>query len=328
MGKTNLRKIGVFTSGGDAPGMNACIRAVVRTALYHEIEVVGIVRGYEGMINGDFVELIRSSVSGIIHRGGTILKSARSNRFLEKEFREIAYKNLKANNIDALIAIGGDGTFKGALQFNSEFPDIQIIGTPGTIDNDLFGTDYTIGFDTAVNTAVEAIDKIRDTADSHDRLFFVEVMGRDAGLIALHSGIASGAEDILIPETKTSLDDLVLKLKEGRKLGKQSSIVIVAEGDDAGGAFKIVEQIKPQLSEYDIRVTILGHVQRGGNPTALDRLQSSEMGMAAVEAIIAGKKNLMIGIQNRKIVEVPFEKATKQHPDIEEQMKKMLEILS
>jgi 6-phosphofructokinase 1 len=301
---------------------------VVRTALFNSIEVIGVVRGYEGLIEADFIPLNRSSVSGIIHRGGTILKSARSERFLKKEFRETAYKNLKDNGIDALVAIGGDGTFKGALQFHSEFPELQIVGTPGTIDNDLFGTDYTIGFDTAVNTAIEAIDKIRDTADSHDRLFFVEVMGRDAGLIALHSGIASGAEDILIPETKTDLSQLIEKLKDGRKLGKQSSIVIVAEGDDAGGAFKIVELIKPQLPEYDIRVTILGHIQRGGNPTALDRLQSSEMGMAAVESLIARKKNLMIGIQNRKIVEVPFEKATKQHPDIDEQMKKMMELLS
>jgi 6-phosphofructokinase 1 len=323
-----IKKIAVFTSGGDAPGMNACIRAVVRTVLHHGVEVVGIVRGYEGMINGDFIPMNRSSVSGIIHRGGTILKSARSERFFKKEFRQQAYDNLKKEGIDAVVVIGGDGSFKGALQFNSEFTDIAFVGTPGTIDNDLFGTDYTIGFDTAVNTAVEAIDKIRDTADSHDRLFFVEVMGRDAGLIALHSGLASGAEDILIPETKTNLNDLVVKLKDGRAKGKQSSIVVVAEGDDAGGAFEILKQIKPQLPEYDIRVSILGHIQRGGNPTALDRLQSSEMGLAAVEALLAGKRNIMIGIQNRKIVEVPFEKATKQHPEIEAGMKKMMEILS
>jgi 6-phosphofructokinase 1 len=324
---SKLRKIGVFTSGGDAPGMNACIRAVVRTALHHDVEVFGIVRGYEGMINGDFIAMERHSVSGIIHRGGTILKSARSERFFKKEFRQQAYDNLKKEGIEAVVVIGGDGSFKGALQFNSEFPDIAFVGTPGTIDNDLFGTDYTIGFDTAVNTAVEAIDKIRDTADSHDRLFFVEVMGRDAGLIAVYSGLASGAEDILIPETKTDLADLVNKLKEGRIKGKQSSIVIVAEGDDAGGAFEIVKQVKPQLPEYDIRVSILGHIQRGGNPTALDRLQSSEMGMAAVEALLAGKRNVMMGIQNRKIVEVPFEKATKQHPEIEPSMKKMMEVL-
>jgi 6-phosphofructokinase 1 len=328
MSQSKIRKIGVFTSGGDAPGMNACIRAVVRTAIYHGIEAIGIIRGYEGMIDGNFISLNRSSVSGIIHRGGTILKSARSERFFKKEFREVAYKQLKANNIDGLVAIGGDGTFRGALQLHSEFPDIHIVGVPGTIDNDLYGTDYTIGFDTAVNTAVEAIDKIRDTADSHDRLFFIEVMGRDAGLIALHSGISCGAEDILIPEIKTDLSGLVEKLKEGKKRGKQSSIVIVAEGDDAGGAFKIVEQIKPHLNEYNIRIAILGHIQRGGSPTALDRLQSSEMGMAAVEALINGKKNLMIGIQNKQIVEIPFEKATKQHPDISPQMKKMIEILS
>jgi 6-phosphofructokinase 1 len=324
---SKLRKIGVFTSGGDAPGMNACIRAVVRTALHNGVEVYGIVRGYEGIINGDFIAMDRSSVSGIVHRGGTILKSARSERFFKKEFRQQAYDNLKKESIEAVVVIGGDGSFKGALQFNSEFNDIAFVGTPGTIDNDLFGTDYTIGFDTAVNTAVEAIDKIRDTADSHDRLFFVEVMGRDAGLIALHSGLASGAEDILIPETKTDLTDLVNKLKDGRAKGKQSSIVIVAEGDDAGGAFEIVKKIKPQLPEYDIRVSILGHIQRGGNPTALDRLQSSEMGMAAVEALLAGKRNIMIGIQNRKIVEVPFEKATKQHPAIDDNLKKMMEVL-
>lgn len=324
---TKLRKIGVFTSGGDAPGMNACIRAVVRTAIFHGLEVMGIMRGYEGMINADFVPMLRSSVSGIIHRGGTILKSARSERFFKKEFRQIAYQNLQKHGIDALVAIGGDGTFRGALQFYHEFPHLRIVGIPGTIDNDLYGTDYTIGFDTAVNTAIAAIDKIRDTADSHDRLFFVEVMGRDAGLIALHSGIACGAEDILIPETTTSISSLIQKLKEGKKKGKQSSIVVVAEGDDAGGAFKIVEQVKPHLPEYDIRVAILGHIQRGGNPTALDRLQSSEMGMAAVEALRAGKKNIMIGMQHMQIVEVPFEKATKQHPEVSPSMRKMIEIL-
>jgi 6-phosphofructokinase 1 len=324
---SKINKIGVFTSGGDAPGMNACIRAVVRTALHYGIEVTGIIRGYEGIINGDFIQMNRSSVSGIIHRGGTILKSARSERFFKKEFRMQAYNNLKEEGIDALVVIGGDGSFKGALQFSSEFPDINIVGTPGTIDNDLYGTDYTIGFDTAINTAVEAIDKIRDTADSHDRLFFVEVMGRDAGLIALYSGIASGAEDILIPETTTDLSSLVKKLKEGKQKGKQSSIVVVAEGDDAGGAFEIMNQIKPLLPEYDIRVSVLGHVQRGGNPTALDRLQSSEMGVAAVEALLSGKRNIMIGILNRKIVEVPFEKATKQHSDIEDNMKKLISVL-
>ncbi len=324
---SNLRKIGVFTSGGDAPGMNACIRAVVRTALHQNIAVAGIIRGYEGMITNDIVDMEYTSVSGIIHRGGTILKSARSERFLKKEFREQAYQHLKKHGIDALVAIGGDGTFKGALQFHSEFPDLQIVGTPGTIDNDLFGTDYTIGFDTAVNTAVEAIDKIRDTADSHDRLFFVEVMGRDAGLIALHSGLAGGAEDILIPETKTDLNELTARIKMLRNKKKQSFIIVVAEGDEVGGAFEIAKQVKPMLSEYDIRVTVLGHIQRGGSPTALDRLQSSEMGMGAVEALLAGKKNIMIGIENRKIVEVPFEKAVKQHSAIDARMLSMMEIL-
>jgi 6-phosphofructokinase 1 len=325
---SKLNKIGVFTSGGDSPGMNACVRAVVRTAIYNNIEVVGIIRGYDGIINNEIIPLQRSSVSGIIQRGGTILKSARSHRFFEKEYRQLAYENLVKQGINALVAIGGDGTFKGALQFNAEHPDIKIVGTPGTIDNDLFGTDYTIGFDTAVNTAIEAIDKIRDTADSHDRLFFVEVMGRDAGLIALYSGLASGAEDILIPETKTDIYTLVEKLKKGENKNKQSNIIVVAEGDDAGGAFKIAEQVKPLLPDYDIKVSILGHIQRGGNPTALDRIQASEMGMAAVEALMAGENNLMIGIENKKIVHIPFEKATKQHPEIDKNMEKMMTVLS
>lgn len=325
---SKLNKIGVFTSGGDSPGMNACVRAVVRTALYNNIEVAGIIRGYDGIINNEIIPLQRSSVSGIIQRGGTILKSARSHRFFEKEYRQLAYENLVKQDINALVAIGGDGTFKGALQFNAEHPDIKIVGTPGTIDNDLFGTDYTIGFDTAVNTAIEAIDKIRDTADSHDRLFFVEVMGRDAGLIALYSGLASGAEDILIPETITDINTLVEKLKKGENKNKQSNIIVVAEGDDAGGAFKIAEQVKPLLPDYDIKVSILGHIQRGGNPTALDRIQASEMGMAAVEALMAGEHNLMIGIENKKIVHIPFEKATKQHPEIDKNMEKMMRVLS
>lgn len=325
---SKLNKIGVFTSGGDSPGMNACVRAVVRTALYNNIEVVGIIRGYDGIINNEIIPLQRSSVSGIIQRGGTILKSARSHRFFEKEYRQLAYENIVKQGINALVAIGGDGTFKGALQFNAEHPDIKIVGTPGTIDNDLFGTDYTIGFDTAINTAIEAIDKIRDTADSHDRLFFVEVMGRDAGLIALYSGLASGAEDILIPETKTDINTLVEKLKKGENKNKQSNIIVVAEGDDAGGAFKIAEQVKPLLPDYDIKVSILGHIQRGGNPTALDRIQASEMGMAAVEVLMAGEHNLMIGIENKKIVHIPFEKATKQHPEIDKNMEKMMRVLS
>lgn len=323
-----IKKIGVFTSGGDAPGMNACIRAVVRTAYRNNIEICGIVRGYEGLISGDIISLDRNSVSGIIHRGGTILKSARSKRFFEAEHRKTAYQNIQKAGIDSLVAIGGDGTFKGALQFYSEYPDLSIVGTPGTIDNDLFGTDYTIGFDTAVNTVVEAIDKIRDTADSHDRIFFVEVMGRDAGLIALYSGLASGAEDILIPETITDLEALAQKLIAGKVLGKTSNIVVVAEGDEAGGAFGIVNKIKPMLVGYDIKISVLGHIQRGGNPTALDRIQSSEMGMAAVFALLEGKKNIMIGIQNRKIVEVPFEKATKHHQEIKVNIKQMMDILS
>lgn len=325
---TKLRKIAVFTSGGDSPGMNACIRAVVRTATYYGIEVAGIIRGYEGMIDNDIISLSRTSVSGIIHRGGTILKSARSKRFFEKQHRETAYQNLKKHAIDGIVAIGGDGTFKGALQFNTEYPDVKIVGTPGTIDNDLYGTDYTIGFDTAINTAIEAIDKIRDTADSHDRLFFVEVMGRDAGLIALYSGLASGAEDILIPEIATDIDSLVNKLTSETNKTKKSNIVVVAEGDDAGGAMQIAEKVKPLLPDFDIRVSILGHIQRGGNPSALDRLQASEMGVAAVEALLQEKSNLMIGIVNKKITHIPFEKATKQHPEIDAAMKKMMSMLS
>lgn len=321
-----MKKIAVFTSGGDAPGMNACIRAIVRTAMYNNLEVAGIVRGYDGMIHNDFIKLDATSVSNIIHRGGTILKTARSNEFLSTAGREKAKQNLLNNKIDGVVAIGGDGTFKGAIAL-SEICSIPFVGCPGTIDNDLVGTDFTIGYDTAINTVVEAVDKIRDTAESHDRLFFVEVMGRDAGLIALRSGIAAGAEAILIPEIKTDLNDLINKLEKGRK-NKSSKIIIVSEHDDAGGALEIAEKIKSKLPFYDTRVTILGHIQRGGNPTAMDRVNSSRMGYAAVNALLNWKSNVMIGIVNKEICYTPFKNAVKHlqepHPDLV----KMMNILS
>ena len=253
-----MKKIAVLTSGGDSPGMNACLRAVVRTAIFHNLEVVGIMHGYDGMINNEFVNMDSKSVANIIHRGGTILKTARSKEFLTLEGRKKALANLQANNVEGMVAIGGDGTFRGALEF-SKISTIPVIGCPGTIDNDLLGTDFTIGYDTAINTVVDAVDKIRDTAESHDRLFFVEVMGRDAGLIALRAGIGVGAESILIPETKTDIEDLIKRLENGRK-NKSSKIIIVAEGDEAGGAFKIAEQVKKRLPDYDTRITILGHI--------------------------------------------------------------------
>lgn len=321
-----MKKIAVFTSGGDSPGMNACIRAVVRTAAFHNIQTTGILHGYEGMMDAEFVELTRSSVANIINRGGTILKTARSKRFMEAEGRKLALNNLKSAGIDGIVAIGGDGTFTGARVF-SEICDIPIVGCPGTIDNDLVGTDYTIGYDTAINTVMEAVDKIRDTAESHDRLFFVEVMGRDAGLIALRSGIAVGAEDILIPETRTDLNLLIEKLREGRKT-KTSKIIIVAEGDEAGGAFTVAEQVKKALPFYDTRVTVLGHIQRGGNPTCMDRVNSSRMGFAAVEALMNGKNGVMIGIVNNNITYTPFEHAIKHIQQIYPDYLRMMEILS
>jgi 6-phosphofructokinase 1 len=321
-----MKKIAVFTSGGDSPGMNACIRAVVRTAIYHKLEVMGITHGYDGMINNEFVSLDAKSVANIIHRGGTILKTARSKEFLTVEGRKKAAENLRKNNIEGVIVIGGDGSFKGALQFSQEC-DIPFVGCPGTIDNDLIGTDFTIGYDTAINTVVEAVDKIRDTAESHDRLFFVEVMGRDAGLIALRAGIGVGAESILIPETKTNVDDLIKRLESGRKT-KSSKIILVAEGDDAGGAFAIAEQVKKRLPYYDTRVTVLGHIQRGGNPTAMERVNASRMGFAAVEALMGGQKNIMIGIIDKEITYTPFENAVKHIQELNPDLMRMVGILS
>lgn len=307
--------------------MNACIRAVVRTGIYHNLEVIGIRRGYEGMIDADFIHMRSSDVSNIIQRGGTILKTARSSRFMTEEGRGIAAENLQKENIEAFVAIGGDGTFRGAAIFESEF-GFHIIGVPGTIDNDLFGTDYTLGFDTAINTAIDAIDKIRDTATSHNRLFFVEVMGRDAGFIALSTGIAGGAEAILIPETETDIDHLIEVLKKGWNRQKSSAIVIVAEGDEKGGAFEIARLVKEKFNYYDTRVSVLGHIQRGGNPTVRDRLLGSRLGVAAVEALMKGKTNCMAGQINDDVRFTPFHRATKHHMQINRQMLRLVEILS
>jgi 6-phosphofructokinase 1 len=321
-----MKKIAVLTSGGDSPGMNACIRAVVRCGIYNELEVTGIMHGYEGLIDGKFISMNSESVSGIIQHGGTILKTARSKRFMTAEGMKLAYENLKKENIEGVVAIGGDGTFRGAVEFNKSH-DLPFIGIPGTIDNDLAGTDYTLGFDTAINTVVEAVDKIRDTAASHDRLFFVEVMGRDAGSIALLSGISVGAEAILIPETKTYVENLIHTLQKGWHRNKSSMIVIVAEGEEAGGAYKIAELVKKQLTGIDTRVTVLGHIQRGGNPTCSDRVLASRLGVAAVEALLNGRREEMIGLVNNEIAYTPFTNAVKQHV-INQTLLKIAEILS
>ncbi len=316
-----------MTSGGDSPGMNACIRAVVRTGIYHGLEVFGIKRGYEGLIDGDMERMESQDVSNIIQRGGTILKTARSQRFMTYEGRRQAFDNLKNHGIEGFVAIGGDGTFRGATVFEKEF-GITCVGIPGTIDNDLYGTDYTLGFDTAINTAIDAIDKIRDTAISHNRLFFVEVMGRDAGFIALSCGIAGGAEAIVIPETETDIDNLIAVLEKGWLHSKSSAIVIVAEGDERGGAFEIAKMVKEKFNHYDTRVSVLGHIQRGGNPTVRDRILGSRLGMAAVEALLEGKKNVMAGLISDEISFTPFANATKHHMDINKQMLQLVEILA
>jgi 6-phosphofructokinase 1 len=322
-----MKKIAVFTSGGDSPGMNACIRAVVRTAVFHGVEVMGIKRGYQGAIEGDFIPLESHSVANIIQRGGTILKTARSADFFTVEGRKKAFENISAQGIEGVVAIGGDGTFTGAGVFSSEY-DIPFMGCPGTIDNDLFGTDATIGYDTAINTVVDAVDKIRDTASSHNRLFFVEVMGKDAGFIALRSGISVGAEAILIPETTTYIDRLITKLKEGRRKNKSSCIIIVAEGDDAGGAYEVAKKVGERFSEYDTRVSVLGHLQRGGSPSAMDRVLASRLGMTATEALLNGRKGEMVGIVNKEITFTPFAKAIKHHHSINTDLLKLAEVLS
>ena len=323
-----IKKVGVLTSGGDSPGMNAAIRAVVRTAISENLEVFGISRGYEGLIDGKIEQLQSTSVSNIIQRGGTILKTARSQRFMAPEGRLKAYRNLCSLNIDSLIVIGGNGTFTGADLFGKEF-NFPVIGLPGTIDNDLFGTDATIGFDTAINTVVEAADKIRDTAVSHDRLFFIEVMGRDAGFLALRSGIACGAEFILVPETVTYMDELTRLLENDWRRNKTSGIVIVSEGDDAeGGVFAIAKKVKENIPGIDTRVTVLGHIQRGGAPSASDRILASTLGHAAVKALIAGKRGCMAGIADEKVVFTEFEKAIRSKKQINQELLEISRVLA
>jgi 6-phosphofructokinase 1 len=326
MSAKKVTKIGVLTSGGDAPGMNAAIRAVVRTGIYHGLEIFGVMRGYSGMIDDEIVPMNSRSVANIIQRGGTILKTARSKEFFEYEGRKKAYENLKKRGIDSLVIIGGDGSFRGAQKFSNEF-DIPCIGLPGTIDKDIAGSDFTIGFDTAVNTAVEAIDKIRDTADAHDRLFIVEVMGRDAGYIALHSGVATGAENILVPETKTDIDELIASLNEKEKRKKLVNLVVVAEGDSFGGN-EIAAIIKERIPTADTRVCILGHIQRGGSPTCIDRLIASRMGYHAVECLITNKWNVMVGIVNDKMHYTPLDRAVKAKQKVSDEWFKIIKILA
>ncbi|WP_266368074.1 6-phosphofructokinase [Tellurirhabdus rosea] len=323
-----MKRIAVFTSGGDAPGMNACIRAVVRGAVYHGIEVFGVRRGYSGMINGDIFQMTSHSVSNIVQRGGTILKSARSKEFMTPEGRRKAFEQLQKHGIEGLIAIGGNGTFTGATIFYDEY-GIPTVGAPGTIDNDLYGTDYTIGFDTAVNTALEAIDKIRDTADSHDRVFFIEVMGRDSGYIAIQSGIAGGAEMVMVPEVLTPISEVVETLKQGWSRSKSSSIIVVAEGDEEGNAAEVAEKIRTQVGGgVDMRVTTLGHIQRGGIPTAYDRILASRLGLGALEGLLAGHKNVMAGVVNNELVYTPFRDTIRLPKPISEDLLRMVRILS
>lgn len=327
MNDSKVSRIGVLTSGGDSPGMNAAVRAVVRTGLFHGLEVYGIMRGYSGMVEDDIFKMESRSVANIIQRGGTVLKTARCKEFFEYEGRKKAYENLKKRGINGLVVIGGDGSFNGALKFSQEF-DIPCIGLPGTIDKDIAGTDFTIGFDTAVNTAVEAIDKIRDTADAHDRLFIIEVMGRDAGYIALHSGIATGAEHILIPERKTDIDAVVSSLQEKEKRKKLVNLIVVAEGDEFGGGEEVAKHVKAKLPNVDTRVCILGHIQRGGSPTCLDRLIASRMGYHAVESLMTNRYNVMVGIQNNKMHYTPLENAVKAKQKINEEWMKIVKILA
>ncbi len=327
MERKDIRRIAVFTSGGDAPGMNAAIRAVVRTAAFNKLHVYGIERGYEGMIDGQLKRMERRDVANIIQRGGTILRTARSERFRTPEGRKQAYENLRAFDIDACIAIGGDGTFTGATVFNKEY-DIPFIGLPGTIDNDIFGTDYTIGFDTAVNTAMEAVDKIRDTADSHNRLFFVEVMGRHSGYIALYTAIASGASAVLIPEVETDLEDLKIVLQKNRARGKLFSIIIVAEGHPMGGAAGIAAKIKDELASMEPKVTVIGHLQRGGSPTVQDRMLASQLGHGAVNLLLEGKENIAVGLVNHQITCYPLEEAITRAKLPPEEMVRMASILA
>ncbi len=323
-----IKKIGVLTSGGDAPGMNAAVRSVVRSCVYNKVEVVGVLFGYQGLIDGKMRVMNARSVNNIINKGGTILKTARCEEFRTEKGRKKAHDNIKKNNLDALIVIGGDGTFTAAMIFQKEF-SIPILGIPGTIDNDIYGTQYTIGYDTALNTVINAIDKIRDTAISHNRLFFVEVMGRDAGHIALNAGIGAGAEEILVPEANMGLERLLDSLKRSEKSGKSSSIVVVAEGDKTGkNVFEIASYIEKNLPEYEVRVSVMGHMQRGGSPSCFDRVLASRMGVYAVEKLLSGESNSMIGIINNEMTLCPLDKAIKGKSEINKNLIRVSDILS
>ncbi|MFB9076444.1 6-phosphofructokinase [Flavobacterium procerum] len=323
-----IKKVGVLTSGGDSPGMNAAIRSVVRTCAYHNIECIGIYRGYQGMIEGDFKEMGPRSVNNIVNKGGTILKSARSVDFRTPEGRKKAHENLLKAGVDALVVIGGDGSFTGGLIFNAEF-DFPVMGIPGTIDNDIYGTSFTLGYDTALNTVVDCIDKIRDTASSHNRLFFVEVMGRDAGHIALNAGIGAGAEEILIPEEDLGLDRLLDSLQKSKASGKSSSIVVIAEGDKIGkNVFELKDYVEANLPEYDVRVSVLGHMQRGGSPSCFDRVLASRLGVKAVESLIEGKSNYMVGVKEDKVILTPLEQAIKGKSEIDRELLRVSDIMS
>ncbi len=325
--KNIIKKIGVMTSGGDAPGMNAALRAVVRACHYYKIGCVGIRLGYQGLIDDDMVDMGPRSVKNIINRGGTIIKTARSSEFRTPEGRKKAYENFKKHKMDALVVIGGDGSFTGGLVFQNEF-DVPFIGVPGTIDNDIFGTDFTIGYDTALNTAIQAIDKIRDTATSHNRVFFIEVMGRDAGFIALNSGIASGAHEILIPEKNDDLDSLFTSLQHAQSSGKTSTIIVVAEGENLGNVYDLAKATQMKFKDYDIRVAILGHIQRGGDPTCQDRVLASRLGVAAVEGLLQGKSSVMAGVRSNSIVFTPIDEAIKKHNEIDKDLLNIAKILA
>jgi 6-phosphofructokinase 1 len=326
--KKFIRKVAVMTSGGDSPGMNAAIRSVVRSCAYYKLECVGIYRGYQGMIESDIVPMSARDVHHIIQKGGTILKSARSKEFRTIEGRKKAYESLKEHKVDALVVIGGDGSFTGGMIFSQEY-NFPVIGIPGTIDNDIFGTDYTLGYDTALNTAMEVIDKIRDTASSHNRLFFVEVMGRDSGFIALNTGIGAGAEEILIPEENMGLERLLESLEKSRRSGKSSSLVVVAEGDKTGAnVFELADYVEKNLPQYDVRVSVLGHMQRGGSPSCFDRVLASRMGVKAIELLLDNQTNKMVGVQNNEMVAVDLENAVKEHHKISKEILRISDIMS
>ena len=322
-----VKCVGILTSGGDAPGMNAAVRAVTRSAIYNGLEVRGIYRGYKGLVFNEIIPFKTQNVSNIIQQGGTILKTARCKEFRTEEGRKMAYDNMVKAGIDALVVIGGDGSLTGARIFASEY-NVPIIGIPGTIDNDLYGTDLTIGYDTALNTILDCVDKIRDTASSHERLFFIEVMGRDAGFLALNGAIAAGAEAAIIPEIATEVDQLAELIQNGFRKSKNSSIVLVAESELTGGAMGLAERVKNEYPQYDVRVTILGHLQRGGSPTATDRILASRLGNAAIEALLEGQRNIMVGVQNDEVVNVPFVKAIKKDKPINRELLNTLRVLS